>query len=180
MAQPFLGQITVYPYTFPPYGWADCAGQLLLISQNAALFSLLGTQFGGNGTTNFALPNLQGRVPVAQGQGTGLSPYIIGETTGTESVALILNQMASHNHSLNATTTHGTVNAPAGNVLATPETGNPRDPDVGRIYNPGSTNTILQANSVALACNGNPHNNIQPFLVLRYCIALSGTYPQRN
>jgi microcystin-dependent protein len=180
MTQPYLGQITVYPYQFAPYGWADCAGQILPISQYAALFSLLGTQFGGNGTSNFGLPDLRGRVPIGQGMGPGLSDYIIGEMTGSESVGLNLTQMAAHSHSLNASTTRGTANTAAGNVLASPEAGAARDPDVGRIYNPGNTNTILQANSVALACSGNPHNNIQPFLVLRYCIALTGTFPPRS
>src|ERR1700722_10393861 len=177
MTQPYLGQITVYPYQYPPYGWMDCAGQILPISQYAALFSLLGTQFGGNGTSNFALPNLQGRVPIGQGAGPGLSGYTVGEMTGSESVGLTLAEMAGHSHSLNASTTRGTANTAAGNVLATPEAGAARDPDLGRIYNPGASNTILQANSVALAGGGNPHNNLQPFLVLRYCIALMGTFP---
>jgi microcystin-dependent protein len=180
MTAPYLGQITVYPYQYAPYGWADCAGQILPISQYAALFSLLGTQFGGNGTSNFALPNLQGRVPIGQGAGPGLSDYIIGEMTGSESVGLTLAEMAGHSHSLNASTTRGTANTAAGNVLATPEAGAARDPDLGRIYNPGASNTILQANSVALAGGGNPHNNLQPFLVLRYCIALTGTFPPRS
>jgi microcystin-dependent protein len=179
MAEPFLGQITVYPYNFPPRGWMDCAGQILPIQQYTALFSLLGTTFGGNGQSNFALPNLQGRVPVSMGPGPGLSPYDLGEQTGTESVTLTLNQLANHQHSLNASTTKGTANTPAGNVLATPETGNPREPDLGRIYNPGPTNTILVATSVAPACTTSPHNNVQPFLALRYCIAISGTFPQR-
>ena len=177
---PFLGELRCFGFNFAPYGWQQCNGQILPISQYAALFSILGTNFGGNGTSNFGLPNLQGRVPVGQGAGPGLSGYTVGEMTGSESVGLTLAEMAGHSHSLNASTTRGTANTAAGNVLATPEAGAARDPDLGRIYNPGAANTILQANSVALACSGNPHNNLQPFLVLRYCIALMGTFPPRT
>src|SRR5580658_9427903 len=101
MSQPFLAQIALFPYNFAPRGWAFCAGQILSISQNTALFSLLGTMYGGNGTSNFALPDLQGRVPISAGQGPGLSNYTQGEEGGLENVTLVSNQNGIHNHSLN-------------------------------------------------------------------------------
>jgi len=179
MTQPFVGQITVYPYTFPPVGWADCAGQLLPIQQNTALFSLLGTNFGGDGVRTFGLPDLRGRVAVNQGPGPGLSGYSLGQMTGAETVQLTTPQSGNHGHSLNATSAHGTVNPPAGSVLATPAAGNPRAPELGYIYNPGSPNTQLQLNAVAPAGGGAPHNNVQPYLTLRYCISLRGVFPSR-
>jgi microcystin-dependent protein len=180
MSEPFVGQITLYPYDFPPLGWADCAGQILSIGQNTALFSLLGTNYGGNGTTNFALPDLQGRVGVNQGTGPGLSPYFVGENGGQETVTLQQAQSAAHSHSLNATTAHGASNAPAGNLLAAGITGAGREANTAGIYNAATPNATLTANSVANAGGGQPHNNIQPFLVLRYCIALQGVFPARS
>ena len=118
MAQPFLGQITVFPYNFAPYGWLDCAGQLLPISQYSALFSLLGTTYGGNGTSNFGLPDLQGRIPVGQGQLTGGSDYAMGEAAGAENVTLLITNMPAHSHGLGAIEVDGTTNNPSGKVLA--------------------------------------------------------------
>ena len=180
MSEPFLGQITLYPYTFAPYGWMDCAGQILPLSQYSALFSLLGVNYGGNGTSNFALPDLQGRVAVGQGQLTGGSDYVIGEAAGEENVTLASNQSAMHSHSLNATTAHGTSGATAGNLLATGQTGTPREPNTSSIYNPQNPNTTLAPLAITSAGGTQPHNNLQPFLVLRYCIALTGVFPSRG
>jgi microcystin-dependent protein len=179
MSEPFVGQITLFPYNFPPLNWADCQGQLLPISQNTALFSLLGTQFGGNGTSNFALPDLQGRAAVGQGTLAGGSTYTMGEAAGAETVTITTASLAAHNHSLNATTTQGTTNAPAGAVLATVALGTPRDSSKGKIYAPAQPNTSLVPASLPPAGNGQPHNNMQPSLVLRYCISLFGVFPSR-
>ncbi|MGD0104328.1 MAG: tail fiber protein [Rhodopila sp.] len=179
MSEPFLGQITVFPYNFAPMGWADCAGQLLPISQYSALFSLLGTQYGGNGQTNFALPNLQGAVPVGQGPQPGGSAYVIGETGGAETVTLTTSSMPGHTHALNATTASATVNLPSGQLLATALKGNPINGDKGEIYNVAQPDTGLTPGSIQPAGGSQPHNNTQPFLVLRYCIALTGVFPSR-
>jgi microcystin-dependent protein len=184
MSEPFIGQITIYPYSFAPYQWADCAGQILAISQNAALFSLLGTYYGGNGTSNFALPNLQGQVGVNQGNLTGGSSYFIGEAGGTESVTLQSNQSGVHNHSLMATTVHGSSQSPGNNLLATGEAGSGRDASTASIYLATNPNVALTAQSIAPAGGSSggtvPHNNVQPFLALRYCIALTGVFPARS
>jgi microcystin-dependent protein len=183
MSSPFLGQITVYPYSFAPYGWADCSGQLLPISQYTALFSLLGTQYGGNGTSNFALPDLQGRIPVGQGQLTGGgSAYTMGEVAGDENVTILASNMPAHVHPLIATTADGSTNNPAGLILAKPQTGGGRGGggNQGDIYNPGNVDTPLAPTSLGAAGGSQPHNNIQPTLVLRYCIALQGIFPSRG
>jgi microcystin-dependent protein len=180
MSEPFLGQITVFPYSFPPHGWADCAGQLLPISQYSALFSLLGVQYGGNGTSTFALPNLQGRVPVGQGQLLGGSDYVMGEAAGAETVSVTSATLPAHSHSLNATAAHGATNEPAGQLLATPFSGTPHANSKGNIYNTAAADTSLAQTSIASAGGSQPHNNIQPSLVLRYCIALQGIFPTRS
>jgi microcystin-dependent protein len=181
MQNPFLGQITFYSYSFAPKGWIECAGQILPISQYAALFALLGTAFGGNGTSNFALPDLQGRVPVGIGPLPGGSDYVMGETGGAENVTITTSEMAAHNHTLAASTAQGTVDNPTGAILASPYVGS-RSTGVstGSIYNPGTPNTNLVPASLSLAGGNQPHNNLQPFLVLRPCIALSGVFPARN
>jgi microcystin-dependent protein len=180
MSQPFLGQITVFPYGFAPLGWADCAGQILPISQYAALFSLLGTFYGGNGTSNFALPDLRGRIPLSQGQGPGLSSYAIGQSGGVETVSLLPANVPSHSHTLFATTAPGTTNTAAANLLSAPQKGSGREGIQGKIYNPAAPDTALAPQAIGLAGSNQPHNNVQPFLVLRYCIALSGVFPQRS
>jgi microcystin-dependent protein len=180
MLDPYVGQITLYPYNFAPKGWALCQGQLLPISQNSVLFSLIGTAFGGNGTSNFALPDLRGRVPVGFGQLPGGNNYIIGEMNGVENVALLSNEMPAHNHALNATTTQGTINNPSNAVLASPAVGRGSTGSSGDPYNPGPPNTTLVTTSLAAAGNNLPHNNVQPSLVLTPCIALTGVFPARN
>jgi microcystin-dependent protein len=180
MQDPFVGQITLYPYTFAPKGWAMCQGQLLPIQQYTALFSLIGISFGGNGTSNFALPDLRGRVPVGVGQLSGGSNYVMGEISGVENVNLQSTEMPNHNHALNATTTQGTVNNPSNAVLASPAAGRGGSGSSGQPYNPGVPNTTLLPVSLAVAGNNVPHNNIQPSLVLTPCIALNGVFPARN
>jgi microcystin-dependent protein len=181
MADPFLGQITVYPYSFPPLNWMDCNGALIPISQNVALFSLLGTYYGGNGTSNFALPNLQGFVPLSQGQLPGGGFYSMGETGGVTTVTLTQSTMPAHTHALNATTTTGTTNAPLGALLAKAQVGGGRSPsDQGKLYNPAQPNTAMPVSVITPAGGSLPHNNIQPTLVLRYCICVRGIFPSRS
>jgi microcystin-dependent protein len=179
MTDHYLGQITVFPYNFAPAGWADCAGQLLPISQYTALFSLIGTYYGGNGTSNFALPDLQGRVPVRQGQLLGGSSYDIGEPGGQENVTLQANEIGTHNHTLGANTAHGSTNQPENAVLSTAH-GPGVNGDRGLLYNATPPNIALLPGAVGVAGGNLPHNNVQPFLVLRYCIALNGVFPSRS
>jgi microcystin-dependent protein len=182
MQDPFVGQITFYPYNFAPKGWMSCEGQLLPITQFSALFSLLGTSFGGNGTTNFGLPDLRGRVPVGTGTLTGGADYAMGEFGGEESVTLPPTEIASHNHALNAITAQGTVNNPSGAILASPFAGSGHGgvSGAGQPYNPGTPNTTLVPASLAPIGGNLAHNNVQPSLVLRPCIAVNGVFPSRN
>jgi microcystin-dependent protein len=180
MTTPFLGQITVFPYSFPPYGWMDCAGQLLPISQYTALFSLLGTYYGGNGTSNFALPDLQGRVPISYGQGPGLSEYVIGEMDGAENVTITTATMPTHTHALNATSARSSTNVPGGALAAMSQAGTPIAPIKGLIYSTNAPDTTLPPQQIGAAGGNQPHTNIQPFLVLRYCIAITGVFPSRG
>ena len=175
MSDQFLGQICTFGFNFPPRGWATCDGQLMSIQQNAALFSLLGTYYGGNGVTTFALPDLRGRVPLHQGQGPGLSTYVIGELSGTENVTLLQSEMPLHTHILNGSSALSDSHTPSNNVIATSlATGtktylSATPPNVG-----------MNPQSIALAGGSQPHNNLQPFLVINYCIALQGIFPSRN
>ena len=188
----FISTILIWPPNFAPTGWALCAGQLLSISQNTALFSLLGTTYGGNGISNFALPNLQGRIPVGAGQGTGLSPYIIGQTGGVESVTLNVNTIPPHTHSatqnltvsLPAVTTTGTTNQPSPSVVPAAPTDAARNP-VNIYSNATPTQTlgkpaIAGSISVGSTGGGQPHENRQPYLAVNYIIALQGIFPSRN
>jgi microcystin-dependent protein len=181
MAEPFLGEIRLVGFNFAPQGWALCAGQILPINQNTALFSLLGTTYGGNGTTTFALPDLQGRAAVGMGNGAGLSPYVLGQITGTETVTLTVGQMPSHNHLVAANAASGTVSSPSGADLA--QTVEARGG--GAAYNTYSTppmtaRVTLDAATVQPSGGSGPHPNIQPVLAMNYIIALQGIYPSRN
>jgi microcystin-dependent protein len=182
MPDPFVGQITFFPYNFAPFGWAQCAGQVLAISQNTALFSLIGVQFGGNGTSTFALPDLRGRVSLGMGQLIGGSDYVIGELGGAEVVTVLSSEMPAHTHSLNASTTQGTVDDPNGAYLSAPFVGGGKGGggSTGDPYNPGSANTTLTQPSISIAGSTLPHQNMQPTLTLTPCIALQGVYPARN
>ena len=171
MSEPFLGEIRAVGFNFAPVGWAMCNGQLLSIAQNTALFSLLGTTYGGNGTTTFALPDLRGRVGIHQGQGPGLSPYVIGQVAGTETVTLIAQQMPQHNHVVNASGAAGTATRPTTAVLAK---------TTAPAYAPASDGTVMAANMIGTAGGNQPHSNIQPYLAVNFIIALEGIFPSRN
>lgn len=173
MADPFVAEIRVTPFNFAPTGWASCDGQLLPISQNTALFSLVGTFYGGDGKTTFALPNLQQRFAMGTGQGPGLSPRDVGESVGAASVSLLSNQIPTHSHALMA---GGTPNAtsPVGNVMAPTAAGG------GNVYRAPGAAAPMAANAVGVAGGGQPHENRQPCLGLNFCIALQGIFPQRS
>jgi microcystin-dependent protein len=181
VTQPFLGQIQSFGFGFAPRNWALCQGQILSIQQNTALFSLLGTNFGGNGTTNFALPNLQSRVPVHQGTLSGGSDYFQGETAGVENVTLLSTQMPLHNHAAIGTQTPANFEEPtSGTVLAqsTRQGGvSPGD----AFYGPSDANTIaINPLTISMVGNSMSHTNIQPYLTINWCIALAGVYPSRS
>lgn len=174
MSDTFVGQLMLVPYNFPPRNWALTAGQLLPISQNTALFSLLGTMYGGNGQTTFALPDLRGRIPIGFGQGPGLSNYVQGEVAGTEQVTLLSSEMPQHTHSVNADGTAGTT--------TTPVNGAPAKFAAGTPYAPGNSalNQQMSANMVQLVGGSQPHNNLMPYLTLNWIICLNGVFPSRN
>lgn len=178
---PFLGQITLLACNFAPVNWAMCQGQILPIAQYSALFSLLGTSYGGNGTTNFALPDLRGRVPNSQGQGPGLSNYQLGERNGTETVSLSASTIPQHNHAFPAYTGNAGTTSPAGALPARgPQTGSRGAEKFMNLYNTAAPNVALASQQVTQASGGGiPHANIQPSLALNWCIALSGMYPTR-
>ena len=180
MLYAFTGQIALFAFNFPPVNWAICAGQIISISQNTALFSLIGTTYGGNGQTNFALPDLQGRVPLCFGTGTGLQPYKLGDSGGKEGVVLSDSMFPSHNHALVASTQSGSSNTPTGLMLATPQSGL-TDPTTGMIYNPAQPNQKMRDKLIKPAGTTQrpPHENMQPSLVVNYCICLSGVMPSR-
>ena len=164
---PFVGEIRAFGFNFAPNGWALCNGQLMAISQNTALFSLLGTTYGGDGKSTFALPDLRGRAPIHRGQGTGLSNRNQGETGGSEIVTLLESQLPSHTHQVAASTLVKTKN-PGGSVHAS-----------GGAY--GTTpNTAMHPGMVQPAGGGQPHENMSPFLTVNWCIALQGIFPPRN
>jgi len=174
MAEPFIGQIMIVGFNFPPRNWAFCDGQLLSIAQNTALFSLLGTTYGGNGQTTFALPDLRGRVPVHAGQGPGLTPRPLGQSAGSETVTLITSQMPAHTHSLQAFNNGGDQPNPQGNILAAAN-------QIGQnIYTNVNPDTTMSPLSLGTAGGSQPHNNMQPYLVLNFCIALYGIFPPRS
>lgn len=179
MTQPYLSQIQVFPYNFAPRNYATCQGQLLAISQNTALFSLLGTNFGGNGQTTFALPSLASRVAVGRGQGPGLTERYIGEQFGSETVTLLSTEMPIHNHPFrlyaqpNPALRTGT--PAANNALSAPSTA------TSTAFLPGGApNTTFSPQMVQFTGGGQPHANQQPYLGLLYCIALQGVFPARN
>lgn len=175
--QPFVGEIIIGGFNFAPVGFALCNGQLLPIAQNTALFSLLGTTYGGNGQTTFGLPDLQGRMPIGFGQGPGLSNYSLGQQSGTETVTLLSTQMPQHSHNVQSNNGDGSQSSPIGNFFAGP--GADRDLFM---YNAATTGSpaILNPGAVAIAGGNQPHNNMMPYLALNYCIALQGIYPSRN
>jgi microcystin-dependent protein len=173
MADPFVAEIRIFPFNFAPKGWAWCNGQLMPISQNTALFSLLGTTYGGNGKSNFALPDLQGRAPMHPGQGPGLSLHDLGETGGSDMVTLLESEIPAHAHGTSASVADGNSQSPANEKLAT---------GVGGIRQYAAPGAVTQLSPKALAPAGGsvPHNNMQPYLTLYFSIALQGVFPPRG
>jgi len=175
MAEQFLAEIRIFAGNFAPRGWALCNGQILSISQNTALFSLLGTTYGGNGTSNFALPNLQGCVPMHQGTGAGLTPRVLGETGGTQTVTLLSNEVPVHVHTFNCGSgSKGDNNTVAGQVLADEKTG------TIQTYATASDGTTMSPQMIAATPASQPHENMQPYQCLNFIIALQGIYPARS
>lgn len=172
---PFVAEIRVFPFNFAPKGWAFCDGQLLPISQNTALFSLLGTTYGGDGKSNFALPDLQGRAPMHPGQGPGLSLHDLGETGGSETVSLLESEIPAHSHAAVVSTQTAQQFGPAGTLwagggLAAPPT-----------FGPANTNVVTMSDQALAPSGGDqPHNNMQPYLTLNFCIAMQGVFPPRT
>lgn len=169
--EPFIGQISIVGFNFPPRGWAACNGQLLSIAQNTALFSLLGTTYGGNGKTTFALPDLRGRTPMGTGNGAGLTPRSLGEQVGTESVTLLTSQLPQHTHTVTAQASRADRANAGGAQLASA---------ADAVYATTGPAATLAPGSVSPAGSGLPHNNLQPQLALMFVIALEGIYPARN
>ncbi|MBG9388416.1 phage tail protein [Caenimonas aquaedulcis] len=172
MADPFISEIRIFPFNYAPQGWAWCDGQMLPPSQNTALFALIGTTYGGDGKSTFALPNLQGKVPMHAGQGPGLSQHPLGESGGSETVTLLQSEMPVHSHGLNASVraadnlNPGTLSPGSGNNIFAPE--------------PGATVVAAAPQALALTGGGQAHNNMQPYLTLYFCIALQGVFPPRS
>lgn len=175
MANPFVAEIRIFAGNFAPLGWALCNGQLMPISQNTALFSLLGTTYGGDGKLTFALPNLQGSVPVGPGTGPGLTDRFLGETGGEPTVTLITSEMPLHNHLVQGSTEDATLKVPGPTVYL----GRSK---AGTIYqsNTGSSPVQMNFQELGLAGNSLPHQNMQPYLTLCYIIALQGVFPPRG
>lgn len=174
MSDPFVAEIRIFGFNFAPTGWAQCNGQLLPISQNTALFSLLGTMYGGDGKSTFALPGLQGDAPMMWGQGAGLSLYDEGETGGSQTVTLLLSEIPAHNHNVSAQNTPANVNAPAPNTVSLARSG-----AGGSAYGPLASNVNMAFQTLSPAGGSLPHNNMQPYLVLNFCIAMQGVFPAR-
>lgn len=172
MADPFVAEIRIFPFNFAPRGWAFCDGQLLPLSQNTALFSLLGTTYGGNGKSNFALPDLQGRVPMHWGQGPGLSLRDLGETGGSDTVSLLESEIPSHSHTIYVSTANPAENnTPAGHAPSV--TNRP-------VYAAPPVQTNMAGETLAPAGGDQPHNNLQPYLTMYFCIAMQGVFPPRT
>ena len=169
---PFVAEIRIFGFNFPPKGWAFCDGQILPLSQNTALFSLLGTTYGGDGKSNFALPDLQGRAPMHPGQGPGLSLHDLGETGGSDAVTLLTSEIPSHTHGISASGGDSTDQSPANSKFA-----------VGTgvaMYAPVGSLVPMADAAIAAGGGGLPHNNLQPYLTLNFCIALQGVFPPRT
>jgi microcystin-dependent protein len=168
MAEPFIGEIRAFGFNFPPRGWLTCDGSLLPIAQFQTLFAILGTTYGGDGRTNFGLPDLRGRVPVHRGGST-----VLGQKDGAETVTLQANELPSHSHGLVASADPASTNIASGSVLANPGGGK-------NLYGPAGASVAMSNDSIANGGGGQAHNNMQPYLVINYCIAIDGLFPSRN
>jgi microcystin-dependent protein len=173
MADQFVAEIRILPFSFAPTGWAFCDGQLMPISQNTALFSLLGTTYGGDGKSTFALPDLQGSAPMHPGHGAGLSTRVLGEMSGVDAITLLVSEMPIHTHGVNGAGNNGDLPLPAGTVPSKVVGDTPYAP-----ANAGAL-TAFAFQAASPAGGGLPHNNMQPYLTLNFCIALQGIFPQR-
>ena len=173
MQDPFIGNVILFGGTFAPVGWAFCDGSLVSISENDALFSLIGTTYGGDGQASFALPDLRGRIAVSQGQGPGLGTYVIGQQAGTEAVTLLPSQIPPHSHMVLSNSAAAATNVPNANFLAAQSTLSE--------YIPGTAaNSVMNPAAIANSTGGQPHSNMMPSLALNYIIALQGIYPQQS
>ncbi|HEU4743283.1 MAG TPA: tail fiber protein [Meiothermus sp.] len=172
MAQPYIGEIRIFAGNFAPAGWAFCDGSTLPISENEALFTLIGTTYGGDGQTTFALPDLRGRIPLHQGTGPGLPPFVIGQDGGVETVTLTAQQMPTHNHALLGSSNTATQTVPTANVLAQPSS--------GQMYLADTPNVALNASMIGLTGGNQPHDNMGPYLCVSFIISLFGIFPQQS
>ena len=172
MTDQFVAEIRIFPFNFAPPGWAICAGQLLPLTQNTALFSLLGTTYGGDGKSTFGLPDLQGRAPMQPGQGQGLSLRSLGQTGGSDSVQLLVSEIPSHTHAVSGSGGPAILQAPAADRVLGRANNN--------VYLDNPANLVAMApEALGPAGGGQPHNNLQPYLTLNFCIALQGIFPPR-
>lgn len=171
MSEPFVGEVRMFAGNFAPRGWAFCDGQLLAVSQNDALFSLLGTIYGGDGRTTFGLPDLRGRIPIHPGTGPGLSPRRLGAKAGAEKVTLTVNQLPSHRHTWRASSAVAQNRSPGGNALASP---------TGSIYEAPNNEVNLNTETISNVGGSQSHSNLMPFLCINFIIALFGIYPSRQ
>lgn len=172
MVEPFVSEIRIFGFSFPPLGWAFCNGQLMPISQNTALYSLLGTVYGGDGKSTFALPDMQGNTPMHPGNGAGLSQRVLGETGGAPFVTLLESEMPVHTHLVNASSTPANVSTPTPTVQIARSKGQ-------TAYAPPNNLTPMAFQTAAPTGGSLPHNNMMPYLVLNFCIALQGVFPPR-
>jgi microcystin-dependent protein len=172
MADPFVAEIRIFGFNFAPKGWAMCEGQLLPLSQNTALFSLLGTTYGGNGKSNFALPDLQARAPMHPGQGPGLSLYDLGQTGGSETVTLLVSELPAHTHQMMAAADPGDTNIPTSNAIARSSNAS--------VYGTNGNTVGMALQSLSVTGASLPHNNMSPYLSMNFCIAMQGVFPPRT
>lgn len=179
--EPFIGQVQLFAFNFAPKDWAFCNGQLMSIAQNQALFSLIGTTYGGDGVTTFALPDLRGRVPNHFGQGPGLNSYEMGQVSGTETVTLIQTQMPTHTHPMMVSNQTASVSDPTGHVLAASTGLDSLSGATVTVHTYGTNPTgVASPQTIGIAGGNQSHNNMQPYLTMNYCIALYGIYPSRT
>lgn len=169
---PFVAEIRLFPFNFPPKGWAFCIGQIMPISQNTALFSLLGTTYGGDGKSTFGLPDMKASSPVQQGQGGGLSERYLGEKAGVETVTLLQSEIPVHTHIMNAAPEAAELKTPTNQALAGSTQGN--------IYSDKVANVQTNPGTLSIVGSTLPHNNMMPYLTVNFCIALQGVFPQRS